>query len=510
MSAPFDAFRTARWFRTINLLLQALLVLTLVGGLNYLARNHPVRFDLTRLRRFSLSPETLSYIRNLRQPVRIVVTQSADDNEAPELRGLLQEYKIATEANPNAQITVDYIDVYQDRRKAEELGLKQPGVIRLFSGDRSRALTVNELYKTRRIEDKSTNLPGATTLERTHFQGEQALTGAVLDVSSPDRKKIYFLSGHGELDPGSTDPARGLSDVRDQLRLRNFDVDTLDLAAARQVPLDASLLIITRPQSRYRPAEQELLREYLGARAGRLLLFLEPGLEVGALGLGLDELLFDDWGIIVDDDLIWDTGSNNITEDGELLLYSFQDHPVTKALITSNTPLRLGLARSVHPNPARSVGNGLTTVTLAATSPGAWGEKEYRKVPFAYNPGIDFRPLPGLEPKDRLGVIVAAEKTAVRPGLAFSVRGGRVVAFGTGDLIANQRIADAGNQTVFISAVNWAVDRDTQLNIPARPIERFQLALSAGELARLRYALLFALPGLSAFLGIIVYWTRRH
>ncbi len=507
MPAPFDSFRTARWLRTINLVLQAVLILTLVGGLNYLARNHPVRYDLTQHRRYSLSPETLSYIRNLHQPVKIVVTQGTED-DSPELRGLLQEYKIATEASRDGRITVEYINVFQDRRKAEQLGIEQAGVVVALSGDRRRALTIDELYKVRRIPDKSTNLPGATTTERAAFRGEQELTGALLDVSSPERKKIYFLSGHGELSPLDTDAARGLSDARNLLRLKNFDVETLDLVAARKVPDDASLLIITAPQSRYTAKEQELLREYLGPRTGRLILFLAPGLPVDQLGL--DELLYD-WKILVDDDLIWDaSGSNSITEDGDLLLYAFQPHPVTQALINYKLPLRLGAARTVHPEPGPAANNGLTTLTLAATSTSAWGEKNYRHPPFQYTPGDDLRPLPGMEPKDCLGVIVAAEKTAVRAGLAFSVRGGRIVVFGTGDLIANKRIADAGNQTVFLNAVNWTVDRDTQLSIPARPIERFQLALSAGDLAKLRYALLFALPGAAALLGLMVYWSRRH
>jgi hypothetical protein len=60
----FESFRAARWLRTFNLVLQAVLFLTLFGGLNYLARNHAWRFDLTKQRKFSLSAETLSYIKN--------------------------------------------------------------------------------------------------------------------------------------------------------------------------------------------------------------------------------------------------------------------------------------------------------------------------------------------------------------------------------------------------------------------------------------------------------------
>src|SRR4051812_16702057 len=94
-----DSFRAARWMRTINLVLQAVLFLTLFAGLNYLARNHAWRFDLTRHSTFSLSPETLSYIKSLERPVHIVVSTSGE-NENPEVKGLLNEYAHHTEENP--------------------------------------------------------------------------------------------------------------------------------------------------------------------------------------------------------------------------------------------------------------------------------------------------------------------------------------------------------------------------------------------------------------------------
>jgi hypothetical protein len=81
---------------------------------------------------------------------------------------------------------------------------------------------------------------------------------------------------------------------------------------------------------------------------------------------------------------------------------------------------------------------------------------------------------------------------------------------GTGDMISNARIANTGSEGLFLGAVNWTVGRDTALNVPARPIDRFQLSLSAGELTRLRYALMLVLPGIAALLGIAVYWARRN
>jgi len=106
-------------------------------------------------------------------------------------------------------------------------------------------------------------------------------------------------------------------------------------------------------------------------------------------------------------------------------------------------------------------------------------------------------------------VAIASSRAAARDNLPFSVRNGRLVLIGSGDLFANARIAREGSLDFLLGAVNWMMDRDRELSIPARPLERFQLSLSAHELQNLRYSLLFFVPGAAALLGLIVYWTRR-
>jgi ABC-type uncharacterized transport system involved in gliding motility auxiliary subunit len=497
MPSP-DSFRTARWIRTANLVLQAVLFLTLFGGLNYLARNHSWRFDLTAHRRYSLSPETKSYLQNLQRPVRIVVTFTENDDDPAvvqayrDVSGLLREYTYSSETNPNGPITVEYLDIYQQRREADQLGIDQPNAIFLFCGEQRQRLLIGDLYTAKdRHEFKD-------------FRGEQALSAAILSVSNPVRKKIYFLTGHGELRPDDVDPQRGLSVLGDELMSRNFDVEYLQLSTARKVPDDAALVIAAAPRARYDAFEQEQLREYLNKREGRLILMLAPGGPTG-----LDDLLYD-WGVLVDDVVIYDPDPNSTAENGDLIVWNFMPHPITQTLIDYKTPLRLGACRSVRPDPGRAAGSGLQITTLAATSPSAWGETSYRQQRMPeYNPGIDLKGLPNLPPANRLGVIVASERVQVRNNLPFSVRSGRMVVIGTGDIVANSRIANVGNQTLFLNAVNWLIDPDVQLNIPPRPIERFQLSLSQQELLKLRYTLIFALPLAAAFLGLFVYWSRR-
>ncbi|HEY5227656.1 MAG TPA: ABC transporter, partial [Opitutaceae bacterium] len=146
-----DSFRFSRWVRTLNLILQAVLFLMFVGGLNYLARSHSWRYDLTRYRRFSLSPETLAYLHELSVPVHIVVTSNGTDD--PEIKGILREYVYATDANPAGQVTYEYVNLYEDRRKTEQYGVAQPGMVLFLCGDRRRVLTHDNFY---RIQDKQT------------------------------------------------------------------------------------------------------------------------------------------------------------------------------------------------------------------------------------------------------------------------------------------------------------------------------------------------------------------
>lgn len=491
-----NSFAFARWMRTTNLVLQAVLLLTLFGGLNYLARNHGWRWDLTNHRRYTLSEETQAYLRSLDQPVRLIITANVNDTNADanqafrDIRGLLREYATATAAKRNGKVIVEEIDIYRDQRAAEALGIAEPNVVVALCNDRSKFVPWADFYETRERVAVA-------------FRGEQVLTSAILSVSNPQRPKIYFLAGHGEMRPSDVDAGRGLSVFADELRLRNLQVGSIDLSQTREVPDDANLVIIAAPQGPFDALEVELLRRYLSEQAGRVLVMLPP-----ASRHGLDDLLFD-WGLLADDVMVLESNPEHVTETGELRISAFLPHPVTQTLIDNQFPAYFGLTRVVRPDPGRPLDNALRLEVLAATSPSAWGERDYRAQSAEFNPGFDLRGLAGFEPLNRLGVMVASERVTPPKDLPFSVRGGRLVLIGNADFAANARIVAPGNLTLALNAVEWCVDREVQLNTQPRPIERYQINLSKADLGKLRISLLVVLPGLAALFGVIVYWTRR-
>ena len=481
-----ESFRAVRWIRTINLVLQAILVLTLFAGLNIVAVHYSWRHDLTRNHRHTLSPETKSYLENLKRPVRVVVTLGdnyQDPDVVADVKGILREYAFAS-ASSGHPISVEYLDPFLRQAEAEALGIRETNTIFFLCGDRRRGVRPEELY---RLEAG----------DKREFLAEQVFTAALLDVSSLERSKLYFLTGHGELQPDEVSATRGLSVLRDELRIRNFSIETIDLTHAKRVPDDAALVVIAGPD-RIEPFAEEQLRQYMRDRAGRVLLLLTP-----RVNHGLTDLLLD-WGVLLGhNDIIVDNNPENITPEGNLRIPGFYEHPITQTLTSHKLPVLVGYARSVAPVPGRNARTGITTTILAAASETAWGETS--------NSLSEAGPGPGdIRGNKRLAIAMACERVQVRDNLRFSVRGGRLVVIGCSDLAVNGRISGSpGNLALLLNAVNWTVDRDAQLAILPRPIDKFQLSLSQQQLSRLNLALLFGVPGLAALLGIAVYWTRR-
>lgn len=484
-------FASARRRRTAHLVAQAVLVLTLVAGLNYVATRHAWRFDISRHARHSLSPETRSYLRELSAPVHIVVTLSDDTTEdaiaqaARDVRTLLRDYVEATAANPSAKITFEFIDIYKNRAAALKHGIEEPNTILVGSGVKNRIIRITELYRVKNGE-------------KTAFTGEQAFTAAILDVTRAKKEKIYFLTGNGEMDPTDVDPRHGLSALAQDLALRNFDLGIHDLTTNRELPTDAALLIIAAPQGRYSPAAQELLRRYLSNDAGRILLLLNPDKRHG-----LDDLLFD-WGVLADDVLIIDQGPDGRTDSGDLILWAAaSEHPVIQFLYGYKIPALFGPSRCVRPDPGRSLDPGLSVLPLVVTSATAWGERSLRPLGTPrFDPATDLAP--------RLSVGTASERATPKDKLPFTVPSGRLVVFGNGDWLSNSSLSSPGNNILAFAAINWLADRDTQLQLPPRPIEKFQLTLTTAQLGRLRLTLLLALPAAAGLLGLLVYWNRRR
>jgi len=487
-----ESFETNHWIWRINIALQIVLVAAAVALVNYIGMLVWFRHDLTRNRAFSLSAETKAEVANLAQDVSVIVTLLPDETDElsaqafRDVRGILREFEYAARDNePGHRIDVEFVNIYMQTNRAEQLGVADlPNAVVFRSGGRRHVVVLADLYT---VRDKQVR----------QFKGEKVFASAMLEVASNTRPVLYFLTGHGEMQPDDFDPVRGASDLDAQLTMRNFEIRTLNLAETRRVPDDGgtAMVVVLSPTSPILPAEEDALRDYMSRRSGRMLITLEPGRSHG-----LDRLL-EDWGILADDVVAIEQNPAYLYTGGDILIRAFKpDHPVTQALAEFQQQVLFGRARSVRADPGRPPDDALEVGNLMATSMDrSWGEAGYRL------PGT-----PTYDPARDLRGPVVVGATSERKVRGVTLRGGRMIVYGGGDFVTNNRLTKAGNFTLLLNSVNWALDSGNRLDIPPRPVEQLELTMSQRQLWVTRVSILFG-PALAvALVGCLVYVVRRR
>ncbi len=488
-------FRSERKIRFVHALLQVLLAATLLFFINYLAATHFSRFDLTKEKRFSLTPETLAHLERLEGVVQIYLTSTKEAQEEDirvifeDLKNLIREYEYASRRISEGQIEVEHIDVYRDRTRARELtsrfGPLPENVVLVTHGNQRRKVFLDEIF----VIEKG---------KVSGFRGEQVITSAILEVTSDQDARVYFSAGHGEMRIDSAHPVRGMSALEQMLNQRGIQTETIDLTTVSSLPEDARLVVVAGPTARFREAEVQKLRRFLRDRDGGLIILLEPG-AVNDLDPFLAE-----WGIVADDMLLVDPGPDFQRGTGDLIVRRFAEHPITSIFPELQVSLLTGLPRPIQIDEERIRDpEGLQLTTLMTSSDSSWGDAGYREGDRAVFD--EDRDLAGP-----LGIAVAGRRFIDGiAGLTLpNARGGRIIVVGSADFASNNHFHSYGNQFFMLNAVNWGMDRRASLNIPPRSVQQNMIVLSETSLRRI---LLWTLAPAGFFLlaGGFVYLIRR-
>ena len=125
--------------------------------------------------------------------------------------------------------------------------------------------------------------------ERVTTVDEQNLTNALIKAVTGETRKVYFTQGHGEKDTASSDRT-GYSAIAQALGTDNYGVERLLLAQTREVPADATVLVVAGPQTDFLQPEIEAMGKYL-ARGGKVLAMIDPPGGPGAPGTPLLDAL---------------------------------------------------------------------------------------------------------------------------------------------------------------------------------------------------------------------------
>jgi len=471
-----------RWTIGLNSCFIILVVLAVVVMLNYLSYGHSTRFHVSSRVKHELSPQTVKFLSAMTNRVKVVIYYDRNEPFYSTVVSLLTEYK-----RLNHHISLEAVDYLRDAGAAQKIKaqykLSSPSATNLiiFDCEGKRSIPVDGNKLTQYVIEK---VPGEdkTILKRpAEFNGERMFTSALLEVTSTNQPKAYFLTGHGEHAFDSADQTSGYQEVANILSHLRVKPQRLTLEGANQIPRDG-LLIIAGPYRRFEPVEVQKIDDYLtqGGRLFALFNFYTTNREIGL------ERLLAKWGVVISPEVIKDPDQHFSGND--IIVDITNRHALVDPLIASQLQM-------IEP---RSVGK-LKIPNAPADAPQV--EEVAFSGPNAFQKG------------DRTGphsfpLIVAVEKGAIK-GVVTERGATRIVVTGDSFFLTNQQIVGGANADFVNCAVNWLLARTELLDIGPRPIQNYRITMSARQLQRAELVLVAGMPGAILIVGALV-WLRRR
>ena len=485
-----------RWNVLLNVVLSLAAVLALAVMVNYLAARHFQRMYWAASSQTKLSPRTLQVLGLLTNTVHITAYFDSDDDLYGRVTALLKEYQFAS-----PRIEVERVDYIRDAAAAKLVKAKykfsqatDKNLVIFDCAGHTRIVSSSELsdYDVQSFVEQKTK-----DVKRTAFRGEMMFTSAIYNVASPRSLRAYFLRGHGEQNPESTDQGIGYSKFAAILKDEcNIPCSTLTLLNAPDVPADCSLLVVPGPTDPFPKEDLEKMQRYLD-QGGRMLVLFNY-YSVGR-PTGLEKLLtqFD---VVVGDNLVVDLENSPMRTGKGIVPADLGNHPIVARL--HNSQIYLSLPRSIRQAKAGGPRTSSTKVDeLLMTGPNSIVVTDIRKGVPQMNPNLDTR---GSVP-----LMVAVEKGSL-PGVSADRGATRLAIIGDSFFLQNDGIESVANRDFAAHAVNWLVDQGVLLSgLAPRPVKSYRITMTQAQLAATRWILLVGLPGGVLLIGTLVWWRRR-
>lgn len=447
---------------------------------------HRVRVDLSADQGSVLTADTRAKLALLdREGKPVVVTAFSGQRGKKEsyfkdraLQDLLDELDYASQV-----VEVHFVDFDKDRLTAEKLGVTDYSTVVVQRGEARVDLKDRDLF----------HHSGKGDDRRLDFLGEAAVDRAFAQLMADNKRVIYALEGHGELDPDNHDLG-GLSEAAAVLGGDDYELKRLDLvrqtdSPVPRVPDDASAVAILRPKVAIPPLEEDLLLAYLST-GGSLLVAVDPGTPVPDL---LGRL-----GVVVPSGRVLD----------KLLVFPYPDrpvpryktHPITKDLADDSL---VTVVSDVAPiQPAVPPVEGVRSSTVLETSRDGWIDRggAVKNGQGVYEPEIDQAGPVAMA----VALDVSADSGLVKKKSA------RVLVVGDSDVFTNGILAEGpGNASFILNSFRWLVGDEARISVVGRPSSQRRLALTAEDGERIRWLALGLGPILIVVLGAGVWASRR-
>ena len=478
----------------LNVLVQIVLILFVAAMVNSLAFKHYRRWDFSRDQKYALSDKTKRFLETLKGKMRITVFFSPNTPISADVQNLLTEYQYAAKG----KIDVEQIDPERNLSRAKELFDKykvvtDESLLVLDYDGRNKTVKASEMAD---IDQSGMSFGEGPRVAA--FKGEQAITGAMIELVEGKKKTLGYITGHKE--PALSAPTSPISLLKTFIENENIKFQELNLLDQAAIPPDVNAVTIVGPQYDFSDREMKLLRDFWD-RQGRILVLLDPVANTPRLRAFLDEV-----GVKINDDRLMvflRTGIQELALTRDVQVRFLGDSSVTRRLADVRA-IFVGGTSSLTLEANRVRGANIRLEPLIQAEKGYFAETNY-------NTDDQAKLQADAQKAGNSPLTIAA--SVEKGGSAdarVQVNSARLVAVSNGTFVQDSAIMQDQAALDFVSgAVNWLLSREQLIGIAPKVPKPLTFSLDPEALRRLRWIVLLLMPLIPAAIGTMVWWQRR-
>jgi hypothetical protein len=489
--------RSGRKIRRIkigfNVLAQIVLILFIAVMVNSIAFKHYARWDFSRDQKYGLSDKTKRFLNSLKGKMRVTIFFSPNTPITTDVQNLLTEYQYAAKG----KIDLERIDPERNLSRAKELFDKYKVVsdesLLVFDYEgRNKTVKASEI-----AEIDQSGMAFGEGPRVTAFKGEQAITGAMLDLVEGKKSTLGYVLGHKE---PSLAGASTISILKTFIENENIKFQELNLFDVDAIPAELKTILIVGPQYDFSDREMKLLRDFWD-KQGRILLLLDPAAKTPKLDGFLNEL-----GVKMNDDRLMvflRTGIQEVALTRDVQAHFLGGSPITQRLADVRA-LFFGGTSSLTLEPDRVRAANVRIEPLIQAEKGYFAETDYNT-------------------DDQAKLQADAQRTSNAPltiGAAVEkggsadqrvqVNSSRLVVVSNATFVQDNAVTQDQQALDFVSgSVNWLLRREELIGIAPKVPKPLTFTLNEDALRKLRWIILVLMPLIPAVIGSVVWWQRR-
>lgn len=492
----------------LNVSVQIVLGLILFGLVNYLGIRHFYQWDKTYNREFTLSEDTMTFLKQLDKKLAITVICHKGTPEHKDVWQLVESYY----REEKSKLKIEMVDPVKDieafdrvsaeasrlRIKVDDLGIfirvaksssdkpAEPGAA--DSPPPANFIPLGSMFRYTTDVNQRPVLSG--------FAGEAALTAGLMAIARGDQPKLYVVSYKSKL--RLTQQGNAITVLNSIAARQNMKIVPIGLHEEERIPDDASAVLLIGLDADLDERELAMIKDYWQGKRHSLFIMLNGQSDFPT---PLLEKFIAENGVIPQNDRVLRTyGTATGTEKMFETKSTFLDGSTITQSQKGNVTTVPGRTRSLKltPDAEKPRTENIEIKALLSPTTGYWGEMNYEDAA----PQAD-----ETDNKPPLYTAASLERGASKDA-QISMESSRMVVIGNSAMLDPDSLLPANHDFVN-SCLNWLLQREKYIGINPTPKSTYSIQITEAQKGRIFLLTSVVLPLTVFLLGVFVWGVRR-